>query len=47
MVVCAALVTMGWSLNEAYLRVLEVRPEASPTDGQLAVLRAFAADRAG
>jgi protein-tyrosine phosphatase len=47
MVVCAALVVMGWSLTEAYQRVLEVRPEAAPTDGQLAVLRAFAAELAG
>jgi protein-tyrosine phosphatase len=39
MVVCAALVVMGWSLTEAYQRVLEVRPEAAPTDGQLAALR--------
>jgi protein-tyrosine phosphatase len=43
-VVCAALVMMGWSLTEAYQRVLEVRPEAAPTDGQLAVLRALCAD---
>jgi protein-tyrosine phosphatase len=45
-VVCAALVMMGWSLTEAYQRVLEVRPEAAPTDGQLAVLRAFSAQLA-
>jgi protein-tyrosine phosphatase len=44
MVVCAALVMMGWSLTDAYQRVVEVRPEAAPTDGQLATLRAFAAD---
>jgi protein-tyrosine phosphatase len=43
-VVCAALVMMGWSLTEAYQRVLEVRPEAAPTDGQLAVLRALSAE---
>jgi protein-tyrosine phosphatase len=42
-VVCAALVVMGWSLTEAYQRVLEVRPDAAPTDGQLEVLRRFAA----
>src|ERR1700680_3706739 len=41
-VVCAALLLMGWSLPEAYQRVLEVRPEAAPTDGQLATLRALA-----
>ena len=46
MVVCAALVVMGWSLTEAYQRVLEARPEASPTDGQLEALRAFAAAHA-
>jgi protein-tyrosine phosphatase len=45
MVVCAALVIMGWSLTDAYQRVLEVRPEAAPTDAQLAVLRALAAER--
>ncbi len=42
-VVCAALVMMGWSLSDAYQRVLEVRPEAAPTDGQLDVLRAWSA----
>ena len=42
-VVCGALVLMGWSLTEAYQRILEVRPEAAPTDGQLEVLRALAA----
>lgn len=47
MVVCAALVVLGWSLTEAYQRVLEVRPEAAPTDAQLAALRAFAAAQAG
>jgi len=36
MVVCAALVMLGWSLRDAYQRVLEVRPEAAPTDAQLA-----------
>jgi hypothetical protein len=41
--VCATLVVMGWSLTEAYQRVLEVRPEAAPTDGQLTVLRALSA----
>jgi protein-tyrosine phosphatase len=44
MVVCAALVMMGWSLTDAYQRVLEVRPEAAPTDGQLGILRVFAAE---
>ncbi len=44
-VVCAALVTMGWSLPDAYQRVLEVRPESAPTDGQLATLRALANER--
>ncbi len=46
-VVCAALVMMGWSLPEAYQRVREVRPEAAPTDGQLATLRALAAELSG
>ena len=45
MVVCAALLLMGWSLPEAYQRVLEVRPEAAPTNGQLATLRALADER--
>jgi protein-tyrosine phosphatase len=45
-VVCAALVMMGWSLTEAYQRVVEVRPEAAPTDGQLAVLRALSVELA-
>jgi hypothetical protein len=44
MVVCAALVMLGWSLPDAYQRVLEVRPEAAPTDAQLAVLRAVSAE---
>jgi protein-tyrosine phosphatase len=44
MVVCAALLMMGWSLTDAYQRVLEVRPEAAPTDGQLAVLKALATE---
>jgi protein-tyrosine phosphatase len=46
-VVCAALMTMGWSLSDAYQRVLEVRPEAAPTDGQLAALRAFSVELTG
>jgi hypothetical protein len=41
MVVCAALLMMGSSLTDAYQRVVEVRPEAAPTD---ATLRAFAAE---
>ena len=44
MVVCAALLVMGWTLTDAYQRVVEVRPESAPTDGQLATLRAFAAE---
>jgi len=43
-VVCAALLLMGWSLPEAYQRVVAVRPEAAPTEGQLAALRAFATE---
>lgn len=43
MVVCAALMMMGWSLSDAYQRVLEVLPEAASTDGQLTVLRVLAA----
>jgi len=44
MVVCAALLMMGWSLQDAYQRVVEVRPEAGPTDGQLGALRELAAE---
>ncbi|MFZ0181316.1 MAG: dual specificity protein phosphatase [Candidatus Dormiibacterota bacterium] len=44
MVVCAALLLLGWSLTDAYQRVLEVRSESAPTDGQLATLRALAAE---
>ena len=47
MIVCAVLLMMGWSLTDAYHRVLEVRPEAAPTDGQLAALRALAAELSG
>jgi protein-tyrosine phosphatase len=43
-VVSAALLLMGWSLTDAYQRVQEVRPEAAPTDGQLAVLRVLATE---
>ena len=45
-VACAALVLQGWSLEDAYRRVLERRPSALPTDGQLAVLRALSAQKA-
>ena len=41
MVVCAALVMMGWSLSDAYQRVMQTRPESAPTDGQLATLHAL------
>lgn len=44
MVVCAALVMLGWSLTDAYQRMLDVRPEAAPTAGQIAVLRAVSAE---
>jgi protein-tyrosine phosphatase len=46
MVVCAALMMMGWSLTDAYQRVLEVRSVSAPTDGQLTTLRALAAELA-
>ena len=46
-VACAALLMMGWSLTDAYQRVLEVRSGSAPNDGQLATLRALAAERAG
>ena len=42
-VACAALMVQGWSLEDAYRRVIEHRPAAAPTDGQLASLRALAA----
>lgn len=41
-VACAALVLQGWSLEAAYQRVIETRPRALPTDGQLAALRMLA-----
>jgi hypothetical protein len=43
-VACAALVVMGWSLSNAYQRVLEARPGSAPTDGQLETLRRLAED---
>ena len=42
-VACAALVTSGWELRDAYDTVMAARPGARPTDGQLAALREFAA----
>jgi hypothetical protein len=33
---------MGWSLGDAYRRVLERRRDAAPTEGQLAALGEFA-----
>jgi protein-tyrosine phosphatase len=41
-VACAALVLQGWPLEEAYQRVVQARPSALPTDGQLAALTALA-----
>jgi len=41
-VVCASLLLMGWPLTAAYQKVMEVRPGAAPTDGQMAALRALA-----
>jgi protein-tyrosine phosphatase len=41
-VVCAALLMMGWPLNEAYETVMAARPQALPTEAQLAVLRELA-----
>lgn len=37
-VACATLLCMGWSLGDAYRRVLERRRDAAPTGGQLAAL---------
>jgi protein-tyrosine phosphatase len=45
-VACAALVLQGWSLEDAYHRIIERRPSALPTDGQLATLRALHAHHA-
>jgi atypical dual specificity phosphatase len=42
LVVCATLLMLGWSLDDAYRRVMECRPDAAPTEGQLAALRALA-----
>ena len=41
-VVCAALLILGWSLPDAYRRVVKARPESAPTEGQLATLRSLA-----
>lgn len=41
-VACAALVLQGWPLEQAYQRVVQARPSALPTDGQLAALTALA-----
>lgn len=41
-VVCAALLIIGWHLADAYQRVLEARPGAAPTEGQLAALGGLA-----
>lgn len=38
-VVCAVLMLQGWSLTDAYRRVLACRPGTGPTEGQLATLR--------
>jgi protein-tyrosine phosphatase len=37
---CAALLMMGWPLNEAYETVMAERPQGRPTEEQLAALRA-------
>lgn len=44
-VACAALVLQGWSLEDAYRRVIERRGSAAPTDGQLATVRTLASQR--
>ena len=41
-VACAALLCSGWSLAEAYRRVIERRRAAAPTADQLAALSALA-----
>jgi protein-tyrosine phosphatase len=41
-VACATLILQGWPLNNAYRQVVESRPRALPTDGQLAALRELA-----
>ncbi len=41
-VACATLVLQKWPLDQAYRRIVESRPEARPTEGQLAALRALA-----
>lgn len=46
-VACATLILQGWSLNDAYQRVVASRPEVLPTDGQLRALRDLAAGRRG
>jgi protein-tyrosine phosphatase len=44
-VACATLILQGWPLNNAYRRVVESRPQALPTDGQLAALQTLANTR--
>jgi protein-tyrosine phosphatase len=44
-VVCAVLVLQGWSLREAHDRVMQCRPGAAPTEGQLAALRGMSDSR--
>jgi protein-tyrosine phosphatase len=41
-VACATLLLQGWPLPEAFRRVMESRPRALPTEGQLAALRLLA-----
>ena len=43
-VACAALVLHGWQMEDAYRRVVDARPRALPTDGQLGALSALAAN---
>jgi protein-tyrosine phosphatase len=44
-VVCAVLVLQGWSLSQAYARVMQCRPGAAPTEGQLAALQGLSESR--
>lgn len=45
-VACAALMLQGWSLDEAYRRISDLRKRTLPTDGQLAALIALLPTRA-
>jgi protein-tyrosine phosphatase len=46
-IACAVLMRQGWSLADAYRRVVEARHGAAPTEGQLAALRSLGSTGSG